>query len=329
MTNIFNRTLLKTFKLENIIVFALLLLPLLALVLLEPKPEITIISLFYYAFVASYFSFSAMLAAALVIAASLTLISPIYTSIFAALGYLVFAIPLNYYSHKETKTPTAELTNSQFDDLLDIANNAQIRDFETYNHSERVAYNSLVLARHMGLSEKQLDLVHWSALLHDIGKESIPTEILEKSTSLNFDEYEIIKNHANYGADVLASISSDYGEIAEIVRHHHEKWDGTGYPKKLAGTEIPILSRIIAVADVFEALTSKRPYKEPMRPVDAAKYIVNHSGSHFDPQIVKVFELCFAKKLFHIADIDEPSTIDLLYDSQVYEEFSQPYLELK
>jgi len=217
----------------------------------------------------------------------------------------------------------------QFDALADIAGNVQLRDFDTFNHSQRVAYNSTIIGRRMALSDKQMDLLHWSALLHDIGKESIPAEILLKSTSLNYDEYEIIKNHANYGADVLASISADYGEIAEIVRHHHEKWDGSGYPQKLAGSEIPILSRIIAVADVFEALTSKRPYKEAMRPVDAAKYIVNQAGSHFDPQIVRVFEICFAKKLLQVAENDEAETIDLLYDSQVVEDFSQPYLELK
>jgi len=310
----------------------LLLLPIILLIGLEPKLEIAIAGLFFYALVASYFSFAGTIIAALIITASLSLISSVYISIFAALVYLLLAIPINQISKKKTKPiKTTEIDNSswQIEGLSDIISNAQMRDSNTQNHSERVAQNSLVIANYMSLSERQTKTLYWSALLHDIGKESIPVEILNKTSALSNEEFEIIKNHANYGADVLASISPDYGEIAEIVRYHHEKWDGSGYPKNLIAQEIPILSRIIAVADVFEALTSKRSYKEPMRAVDAAKYIINHSGSHFDPQIVKVFEICFSQKLLQVADAAITETIDLLYDSQVSEEFSQAILELK
>lgn len=328
MLNLFDKI---PFK-NRLVRYSVLLVLVLTVVLfiVEPKQEIAIVSLFFYAFVASYFSFAATIISALMIVASLSLLTSVYIAIFAALIYLLFAVPINQLFRKKTqnKIPKKNIT-TRIKGLSAIVNNAQMRDLDTQDHAERVAQNSLILAKYMSLSEKQTKLLYWSALLHDIGKESIPVDILNKTSSLTDEEFEIIKNHANYGADVLASVSPDYGEIAEVIRYHHEKWDGSGYPKKLVAREIPILSRIIAVADVFEALTSKRSYKKPMRAVDVAKYIINHSGSHFDPQIVRVFEICFAQGLLQVADKNAFETIDLLYDSQVNEEFSPPILELK
>jgi HD-GYP domain-containing protein (c-di-GMP phosphodiesterase class II) len=183
--------------------------------------------------------------------------------------------------------------------LSGLAGTLEIRDRHTQGHSERVAKNARVLGRAIGLHDNQLDILYWSGLLHDLGKIAIPESILLKEGKLNDVEYAEIKRHPTYGADLLSSIAPEFREISVAVRHHHERWDGFGYPKGLAKDDIPLLSRIISVSDVFEALTSQRPYREPASPSEALAYLRDGSGTHFDPVLIQAFEQCFHRGAIH------------------------------
>jgi len=163
------------------------------------------------------------------------------------------------------------------------------RDQPTAHHCERVAANVRTLGLHHGLATDALDALYWSGLLHDLGKISTPASILLKEGALTAEEYDVIKGHAEKGAEVLLHISDRFHRIAEGVRSHHERWDGSGYPAGLAGTEIPLFGRLLAVADVFEAMTAPRPYR-PSLPVDVVlEHLREGAGTHFDREIVALF----------------------------------------
>jgi len=142
----------------------------------------------------------------------------------------------------------------------------------------------------LGISARETSILYWAARLHDLGKIAVPEYILLKSGRLTEDEFAEIRRHPSYGADLLASVSVTFRPIADVVRAHHERWDGLGYPLGLKGEEIPRLARLIAVVDVFEALTSERPYRSPMPAVQAMQYIRNGAGTQFDPELVEEFE---------------------------------------
>lgn len=164
------------------------------------------------------------------------------------------------------------------------------RDRETADHCERVANNCVVIGRALGMSRSDLLTLYWSGMLHDLGKLGVPEAILQKPAALTDEEFEVVKKHSNIGADFLISLSTAFEPIAQGVRWHHERWDGTGYPDGLAGEDIPLSARILAVADVFEAVSSERPYHHALELADAVAIIRSGSGSHFDPAIVAVFE---------------------------------------
>lgn len=173
--------------------------------------------------------------------------------------------------------------------LESLARTVDVRDHHTQGHCRRVARNAAVLGRTVGLSTEELDILHWAAVLHDIGKIAVPEYILLKNGRLSEDEFAEIRRHPGYGADLLASVSPAFRPIADVVRAHHERWDGKGYPLGYRGCEIPRLARIIAIVDVFEALTSERPYRSPMAPQQALNYVRSGEGSQFDPELVPVF----------------------------------------
>lgn len=166
-----------------------------------------------------------------------------------------------------------------------------IRDIDnyTYLHSVDVCIYSLIAGKTMNLSAEELNNLALGAILHDIGKCKIPLNILNKPARLTESEYELIKKHSEYGYEIVKRTPGLNDEIANIVLHHHEHWDGDGYPHGLKGDEVDLLSRIVAIADVYDALTADRVYRKRFMPHEAAEYIIANSGTQFDSQIIRVF----------------------------------------
>ncbi len=158
----------------------------------------------------------------------------------------------------------------------------------TAGHSERVTRLSLKIARQMGLSREQLEVLHRGALLHDVGKLGISMEILNKPGRLEAGELEHVQTHAPIGGRILEPISA-FADIMPIVTEHHEKYDGTGYPRGLFGDKINLLARILSVADTYDAMTSKRPYRDGFSHAEAVEEICEESGKQFDPRVVEAF----------------------------------------
>lgn len=171
-----------------------------------------------------------------------------------------------------------------------LAHVAEYRDENTFLHVKRVAEYSKILAKYMGLDEKTQDIIYQAAPLHDIGKIGIRDNVLLKTDRLSNEEFEIMKTHTTIGYEILKNSSSPVLQMgAEIALTHHEKWDGTGYPYGKKEEEISLYGRIVAVADVFDALTARRPYKEPWSLAEALTFMLDNSGSMFDPKVVDVF----------------------------------------
>lgn len=164
----------------------------------------------------------------------------------------------------------------------------ELRDYETEGHALRVVETTVHLARSMGFTEPELTYMRYGALLHDIGKIGIPDAILLKNGPLTDEEWHIMRKHPEYAYEVLSPIPYLRPAI-DIPYCHHEKWDGTGYPRGLKGQEIPIAARIFAVMDVWDGLISNRPYRDAWPRKKAAEYIASQSGKHFDPDVVKAF----------------------------------------
>ena len=186
--------------------------------------------------------------------------------------------------------------------LESLAHTVEVRDQHSQGHCSRVAANALAIGRALAMTVDESNILYWAALLHDLGKIAVPEYILQKQARLTEDEFSEIRRHPAYGADLLASISSEFKPIADVVRSHHERWDGQGYPLGYRGQEIPLMARIIAIVDVFEALTSQRPYRQPMQPEHALEYIRSGTGSQFDPELVPLFSALFEQGELVFAD---------------------------
>lgn len=168
---------------------------------------------------------------------------------------------------------------------------SEYKDNETGMHVMRMSHYSKVIALAYGLSETDADNLLHAAPMHDIGKIGIPDSIMLKPGKLTDEEFAIMKTHPEIGAEILGEDDSELIALAKVVSlTHHEKYDGTGYPAGLKGEQIPIEGRIVAIADVFDALTSKRPYKEAWSVEKSLEFIRSQSGKHFDPSIVDLFE---------------------------------------
>lgn len=167
---------------------------------------------------------------------------------------------------------------------------AEYRDDDTGNHINRISHYCVVLGQAMGMDQHTVDLLSHASAMHDVGKIGIPDHILLKPGKLTPEEWEIMKSHTEIGARLLSGSRHELLQMAEVIaRTHHEKWDGSGYPRGLAGEAIPLLGRLVAVCDVFDALTSERPYKKAWPVEDAVAEIQRSSGKHFDPAVVQVF----------------------------------------
>ncbi len=173
--------------------------------------------------------------------------------------------------------------------LTMLANAIEIRSAYTRSHVERVTAYSLLLADHMGWQEKRREQLRFGAILHDIGKIHVRESILTKNDRLTPEEWKEMKQHPVTGAEMLKDIPYLIPAIA-VVRYHHERWDGTGYPEGLAGEEIPLEARVAAVADSFDAMTTTRSYHPALSLSEAYQEIVSCSGTQFDPAVVSVFQ---------------------------------------
>ena len=210
----------------------------------------------------------------------------------------------------EVRKATAEIIERERETVVRLSKAAEYRDPETGAHILRMARFSQLIGRQMGLSVEDQQLLLDAAPMHDIGKVGIPDKILLKPGRLDPEEFEIMKQHAIFGYRLLEGSSSTVLRAgAEIAKGHHEKFDGSGYPFGLKGEEIPIFSRIVAVADVFDALTSERPYKRAWTIEAAVDFLKNGAGSHFDPRCVEAF-LSVWDEVLAIRDAyqDEPAS---------------------
>jgi putative two-component system response regulator len=185
---------------------------------------------------------------------------------------------------------TSELEATQRAAIFMLGEAGHFNDTDTGVHIWRMAAYSASLARASGWSVDDADVLELAAPMHDTGKIGIPDEILKAPRKLTAEEWIIMRKHTEFGFKILSKSDSTLFKLAaEIALFHHEKWDGTGYPEKLAGEKIPESARIVAIADVFDALTTKRPYKEPWSVGDAFDLLVRDSGAHFDPNLVEKF----------------------------------------
>ena len=185
---------------------------------------------------------------------------------------------------------TREVRGREQELIFRLSRAAEFRDPETGAHIKRMAHYSSLIAKHLDLDGKFQKLVLEAAPLHDVGKIGIPDSILLKPARLTPEEFDIMRTHSRLGYELLKDSASEVLMAgAEIALHHHEKFDGTGYPQGLRGHEIAILGRIVAVADVFDALTSERPYKQAWPLDEARQYLEQGRGKHFDPQCVTAF----------------------------------------
>lgn len=173
--------------------------------------------------------------------------------------------------------------------LLELVGMLNAHDHRTRGHSERVRAYTAMIATELRLSKADLNRLQWAALLHDVGKLFVPVELLDKPGRLDDDEFQVIKRHPQWGAELVAPLVPWLGEWALAVPQHHERWDGGGYPRGLKGTEISFAARIVSVADTYDVMTSTRSYREALSTVEARRELARCSGTQFDPDVVRAF----------------------------------------
>lgn len=190
--------------------------------------------------------------------------------------------------NKQLHDKNEELERAYLDTIGILRQTVEAKDPYTRGHSDRVSEYSVLIGKKLGLDEKTLHILKIGGLFHDIGKTGIPDSILLKESKLSDEEYSQIKNHPMIGVHMLGD-AAIFTDILPIVKHHHERYDGRGYPSQLVGDDIPYVARIAAVADTFDAMTSKRSYRDSL-PIDVVRAEIERcSGTQFDPNIAKVF----------------------------------------
>ena len=214
----------------------------------------------------------------------------------AASAVVIFVLTRRYLERAER---TAEMLEEAYEQTLaGWAAALDIRDHSTGEHTARVTELTVALAEKFGIHGEELANIRRGATLHDIGKMAVPDAVLGKVGRLTDDDWALIRRHPDTARRMLSGITFLTPAIA-IPWCHHEKWDGSGYPRGLAGTDIPFPARLFAVVDVFDALTSDRPYREPMTPLAALARIEAESGSHFDPEVVDAFIALMSERQGH------------------------------
>lgn len=195
---------------------------------------------------------------------------------------------LNLDLEKRVRERTHQLAEAYDTTLEGWARALELRDKETEGHSRRVTETTVTVARAMGIEQEDLEHIRRGAILHDIGKMGVPDHILRKEGALTEDERQIILKHPETAYDLLKQIPF-LDKALEIPYSHHERWDGTGYPRKLKERAIPLPARIFAIVDVWDALSSDRPYRKAWKREEVIQYLISESGKHFDPRVVNVF----------------------------------------
>ena len=196
---------------------------------------------------------------------------------------------------KQLRQAFKKLKEVSLESICHLCRAAEYKDENTGDHIRRMSHSTSAVARKMGLNKQTVENLLYTAPMHDVGKIGIPDYILLKPGKLHDKEWEIMKQHTIIGAQILGGSDGKFNKLAQtIALSHHEKWDGSGYPKGLKGSKIPLVGRIAAIADVFDALTSRRPYRmKPFSLEEAFNYIREGRGRHFDPKVVDAF--CAAK----------------------------------
>jgi putative two-component system response regulator len=213
----------------------------------------------------------------------------------------------NVMLEQKVRERTRELHDSRLEIIRRLSRAADYRDNETGNHILRMSKYSQLLGLAAGMAEAEAEMLLTASPMHDIGKIGIPDSILLKPGKLTPEEWEVMKTHASIGASILEGLTSDLMHMAhQIALTHHEKWDGSGYPNSLKGEDISFYGRIVAVADVFDALTTNRPYKAAWPVERAMDYITSQKSQHFDPQLVEHFVRILPEILTYKAKYADP-----------------------
>ena len=236
---------------------------------------------------------------------NLTSIPGMFTGFFT-----IVSIVIIYLNHKKIETEKENLKRLFEQTAGSLVNAIDAKDKYTHGHSSRVAEYARMIAEMSGKNEKECNEIYYAGLLHDVGKIGIPLSVINKAGKLTYEEYDIIKQHPVTGAQILQTIT-DYPFLSIGAGYHHEHYDGKGYPDKLKGTDIPEIARIIAVADAYDAMTSKRSYRDPLPQLKVREEFVKCLGTQFDPE--------FARIMLHIIDMDTDYT---LREQKEIEEFS-------
>lgn len=192
------------------------------------------------------------------------------------------------YLEQRVKEQADRIRESFLNSVKSLVYALEAKDDYTSGHSQRVTDLAVEIAESLRFDKERLEKIRLAGILHDIGKIGVPESILNKPGRLEGHEYEIVKTHSEVGEKILRSVITDE-EILCAIRHHHERYDGSGYPDALSGDHIPKLARILAVADAYDAMTSARPYRKPMSHSEAVAELEKGCGSQFDPQVVRVF----------------------------------------
>ncbi len=194
------------------------------------------------------------------------------------------------FLEEEIQKATRKLIKREYETLKILGKTAEYKDPETASHIARVSHYSKLIAQKYGLDEREQEIIFYASPFHDLGKVGIEDEILLKPGKLSAEEFEKMKSHAKIGYDILKDSKSKFLQAGSIIAiSHHEKYNGKGYPKGLSGEDIPIYGRIVAISDVFDALTSVRPYKKAWSFEEALEFVKKERGEHFDPKIVDIF----------------------------------------
>ena len=196
----------------------------------------------------------------------------------------------DYQQHLEDKVAeqAKKIRSSFLSAITSLAYALEAKDKYTSGHSQRVADFSMAIAKEMGLKQESIEKIKLAGLVHDIGKIGVMESVLNKPGRLTEEEYKHVQKHPEIGERILAPVANT-DEILKLVRSHHERYDGTGYPDGLKGIQIPLCARILAIADAYEAMTSERPYREAMSDKEAQAKVERGAGSQFDPEVSDVF----------------------------------------